>query len=318
MKMNPTYTMKYVAHQTGLKPYLIRTWEARYNAVRPQRSENNRRCFTDDDVRRLALLKRAVDAGHTISAVASLSTDELDQMIGQRLNIADDNGNTPPHASSAALHWEAQAAGFVEAALSHTVQIEPARLEKVLNEAAVDLPRQTFLQLVILPLFERIGLLWRTGRLKAIHEHMASVIVRAILWEMLRSVETAKTAPLIAVATPTGHWHEFGALASALAAAESGWRVAYFGPNLPAEEIVYAAKKTKAKAIALSLCHSIDQATLALELKKLRRLVGDDLPIFVGGSGAMKIRSSMGRMNTFIGSGLVEFRDMLEKLAGGD
>jgi DNA-binding transcriptional MerR regulator/methylmalonyl-CoA mutase cobalamin-binding subunit len=309
--------MKYVAHQTGIKPYLIRTWESRYKAVCPQRSENNRRCFTDDDVRRLALLKKAVDAGHTISSVASLSTDELDQLIGQRFRIAGGGGTTPPHASPYELDWDAQAARFVEAALSHTIQIEPARLERVLNEAAVDLPRQTFLQSVILPFFERIGVLWRNGRLKAIHEHMASVIVRAILWEMLRSVETSKTAPLIVVATPAGHWHEFGALASALAAAESGWRVGYFGPNLPADEIAYAAKKTGAKAIALSLCHAIDQERLVLALKKLRRLVGDGLPVFIGGAGAVTIRRAMDQMNTYIGMGLIEFRDKLESLADG-
>lgn len=287
-------------------------------AVCPQRSENNRRCFTDDDVRRLALLKKAVDAGHTISSVASLSTDELDQMIGQRLRIAGGDETGPPHSSSAELDWEAQASRFVDVALSHTIQIEPAQLEKVLNEAAVDLPRQTFLQSVFLPFFERIGVLWRTGRLKAIHEHMASVIVRAILWEMLRSVETSETAPLIVVATPAEHWHEFGALASALAAAESGMRVAYFGPNLPADEIAYAAKKTRAKAIPLSLCHSIDQGRLILEPKKLRRLVGDGLSMFNGGVGAMKIRSAMGRVNTYIGMGLIEFRDKLESVVGGE
>lgn len=307
--------MKYVAHQTGLKPYLIRTWESRYNAVCPQRSKTNRRCFTDDDVRRLALLKKAVDAGHSISSVASLSTDELDQMIGQQLRAGGD-GLRPPHSSTAELDWEAQAKHFVDVALSHTIHIEPARLESVLNEAVVDLPRQTFLQSVILPFFERIGVLWRTGRLKAIHEHMASVIVRAILWEMLRSVETAKTAPLIVVATPTGHWHEFGALASALAAAESGWRVGYFGPNLPADEIVYAVNKIGAKAIALSLTHSIDQERLVLELKKLRRLIGDNLPIFIGGAGAVSLRNAISHMNSYVGLNLIEFRDKLENLAG--
>ena len=308
--------MKYVSHQTGLKPYIIRTWESRYNAVCPQRSENNRRCFTDDDVKRLGLLKKAVDAGHTISSVASLSTDELDRLINQRLRIAESDRITPPHAPPMELDWGAQASRFVEAALSYTIQIEPTRLEKVLNEAAVDLPRQTFLQSVILPFFERLGVLWRTGRLKAIHEHMASVIVRAILWEMLRSVETSATAPLIVVATPTGHWHEFGALASALAATESGWRVAYFGPSLPADEIAYAAEKTGAKAIALSLCHSINQERLVLELRKLLRLVGDDLPVFIGGAGAMTIRGEMDRTNIYIEMDLIEFRDKLESLAG--
>jgi hypothetical protein len=58
MNMKSTYTIKYVASKTGLKPYLIRSWEARYQAICPQRSDSNRRCFTDNDVKRLRLLKK--------------------------------------------------------------------------------------------------------------------------------------------------------------------------------------------------------------------------------------------------------------------
>jgi DNA-binding transcriptional MerR regulator len=315
MKKQPTYSIRYVALRTGLKPYLIRTWESRYQAVCPQRSDSNRRCFTDDDVKRLALLKKAVDAGHNISSVASLSMDELDQLIGQDFRIANDDREAPPKTSASISDWESQAARFVEVALSHTIQLEPTLLEKALNEAAVDLPRHRFLQSVVFPLFERIGALWRTGRLKTAHEHMASAIVRAILWEMFRAIETSETAPCLVVATPVGHWHEFGALASALSAAESGWRVSYFGPNLPAEEIAYAAKKKRANALALSLCHSTDHERLVVELKKLRRLVGNGLPIFIGGPKAMSIGGIMGRTNTYTGMTLIEFRDELENIA---
>lgn len=315
MKSFPTYTIKYVAIKTGLKPYLIRSWESRHKAVCPQRSDSNRRCYTDDDIKRLGLLKKAVDAGHTISSVASLSTDDLRQLLGKTSRIADDGGNAPPDRSASILDWERHATRLVDMALSHTIQLEPTLLEKVLNDAAVDLPRQTFLQSVILPLFERIGTLWRNGRLKAIHEHMASVTVRAILWDMFRSVETSDTAPCLVVATPVGHWHEFGALASALSAVESGWRVAYFGPNLPAEEIAYAAKKTGAKALALSLCHLINQERLVIELKNLRRLVGDGLPIFIGGAGAMGLGNAIGRINSYVGINLIGFRDTLDVLA---
>jgi hypothetical protein len=54
-----------------------------------------------------------------------------------------------------------------------------------------------------------------------------------------------------------------------------------------------------------------------LELKKLRRLVGDGLPVFIGGAGAMTIRSTTARLNTFVGIDLIDLRDKLESLAGG-
>jgi methylmalonyl-CoA mutase cobalamin-binding subunit len=167
----------------------------------------------------------------------------------------------------------------------------------------------------VLPLFERIGELWRLGKLKTINEHMASVVIRSILWDMLRSVHLSEAAPRIVVATPVGHWHELGALASALAASESGWRVYYFGPNLPAEEIAYAAKKFSVRALALSLCHLLNDHRLSGELKKLRRLVGSDLPIFIGGPGTESVRQTLVQINAVSGIDLGGFRDKLEALA---
>jgi DNA-binding transcriptional MerR regulator/methylmalonyl-CoA mutase cobalamin-binding subunit len=315
MNMKSTYTIKYVSSKTGLKPYLIRSWEARYQAICPQRSDNNRRCFTDKDVKRLRLLKQAVDEGHPISTVAKMSSDELDRLLERDLMKVNADDAIDTGTASSGLAVDAMAADFVEQALFHTTRLNSSALEQVLNDAAVDMPRQSFLQLVVLPLFERIGELWRLGKLKTINEHMASVVVRRILWDMLRSVHLSEAAPRIIVATPVGHWHELGALASALAASESGWRVYYFGPNLPAEEIAYAAKQFSVKALALSLCHLLNDHRLSGELKKLRRLVGNDLAIFIGGPGADSARQTIAQIKAVSGIDLGGFREKLDVLA---
>ena len=313
--MKSTYTIKYVSSKTGLKPYLIRSWEARYQAICPQRSDNNRRCFTDKDVKRLRLLKQAVDEGHPISTVAKMSSDELGRLLERDIVKVNADDAIDTGTASSGLAVDAMAAYFVEQALFHTTRLNPSALEQVLNDAAVDMPRQSFLQLVVLPLFERIGELWRLGKLKTINEHMASVVVRRILWDMLRSVHLSEAAPRIIVATPVGHWHELGALASALAASESGWHVYYFGPNLPAEEIAYAAKQFSVKALALSLCHLLNDHRLSGELKKLRRLVGNDLAIFIGGPGADSVRQTIAQIKAVSGIDLGGFREKLDVLA---
>jgi methanogenic corrinoid protein MtbC1 len=143
---------------------------------------------------------------------------------------------------------------------------------------------------------------------------MASVIVRSLLWDMLRSVIVSENAPKMVVATPVGHWHEFGALASSLAASESGWRVLYFGPNLPSEEMAYAVKKFGAKAITLSLCHRLNDHQLAAELRKLRRLLGSRLPIFIGGAGALAAQKTIEAIGAVVVNDLRLFRDKLESL----
>jgi DNA-binding transcriptional MerR regulator len=312
-----TYTIKFVARQTGLKPYLIRSWEARYNAVCPQRSSNRRRCFSDDDIRRLSLLKQAVDQGHTISVVSKLDNAELGKLIAQGAARAD--RDAPAHGfERQEPAGTTDPADVVDAALEHITQLDTASLEGLLNDTAVAMPRQSFLQTVVLPIFEILGDGWRQGKVKIISEHMASVVIRSILWDMLRRVKSSDRAPCIIVATPVGHWHEIGALATALAASESGWRAAYFGPNLPSEEIVFAARRLRARALALSLCHRLADSPLVLELKKLHRLADRRLSIFIGGPGAGGVRQVAQQSGMITISDLDSLRKELEGLAAGD
>lgn len=315
MESNLFYPIKYVALQTGLKPYLIRTWEERHGVVNPKRSSSNRRLYSDQDIQRLKLLKTAVDRGHTISSVAPLSDQDLEALIER-------SQSGLPSADQALLQDTATPSDTLEnvcrhtvqAALSHIRQLDSRSLEKVLDDAAVAVPRQAFLQLIILPLFVRIGELWRDGKLKIVNEHMASTIVRSILWDMLRTIEVSATAPRIVIATPIGHWHEFGALASALAASESGWQAIYFGPNLPSEEIAYAVKKLDARVLTLSLCHRLNDNKLTVELVKIRRLVGKRLPIFIGGPGAVAAQKTIEGIRAEVVNDLSEFRRRIETL----
>jgi len=306
--------MQYVARRTGLKPYLIRTWEVRYDAVCPERSESNRRLYSDADIERLILLKKAVDSGHAISTVAPLTNQDLFALV-QTLETRRHLGSeTPPLADGRASD---DAARYIEAALEAILRLDASGLERVMTTAAVETTRPYFLQQVVMPLFTQIGTLWRSGDLKIVNEHLASVTVRSILWDMLRTIDVAATAPRILIATPVGHWHEIGAIAAALSASESGWRAYYFGPNLPSEEIAYAAQTSAARAICLSLCHQLDDYHLPIEMTKLRRTVGNNMPLFVGGSGTSTIAGLTKELGIEIVNDLKLFRNRLEKIARG-
>ena len=64
MKNDDNFSIRYVSIQTGLKPHILRTWEKRYSAVVPRRTETNRRIYNSVDIYRLKLIKRAVESGH--------------------------------------------------------------------------------------------------------------------------------------------------------------------------------------------------------------------------------------------------------------
>jgi DNA-binding transcriptional MerR regulator/methylmalonyl-CoA mutase cobalamin-binding subunit len=72
MSSDILYPVKAVAMRTGLSPHVLRIWERRHGAVTPRRSGANRRLYTAEEVARLILLKKAVDAGHAIGRIARL------------------------------------------------------------------------------------------------------------------------------------------------------------------------------------------------------------------------------------------------------
>jgi methanogenic corrinoid protein MtbC1 len=262
------------------------------------------------------LLKAAVGAGHTISSVADLSDDDLAALVG--LGSGNGNGSysiKPQDDAIVVDHQLHDINSTIELALRHVMQLDQKSLESVLSAAAMELPRQAFIQHVIGPMFSRIGELWRTGQLKIIHEHMASIVVRAMLWDMLRVCNVSNTAPRLLVATPVGHWHEFGALTLALAAYESGWQALYFGPDLPSEEIAYAVTAHDAKVLTMSISHSISNASFAVELKKIRRLIGEDVPIIIGGYAAQSLKRIIHAAGGILIDDLAQFRSKIETLA---
>lgn len=278
MDKKGVYAIRYVSQRTGLTPHVIRAWEKRYQAVVPLRSAKNRRLYSEDDVQRLQLLKRVTDEGHNISHVAKLDSSELLELAQQEAPM------TPWAPKNNGLHLQQKAAQDYRCeCLSAVINLDPDRLNRSYDKAAVDLTRSALLKEVIVPLFEEIGNLWRNGALKIINEHMATSVTRTLLLNMLRATAVSESAPRIVVATVVGQWHDMGALTVALTAAEYGWQPLYFGPNLPVEEIAAAVKQSSARAVAISITHLLDQHPFINELRKLRRYIGDDLILFVGG-----------------------------------
>jgi hypothetical protein len=75
------HPMDVVTLRTGLRVDVIPAWEGRREAVRPRRGSGNRRLYTDDDIRRLGLIRRTVEAGRQIGQVARLSNADLREYL---------------------------------------------------------------------------------------------------------------------------------------------------------------------------------------------------------------------------------------------
>jgi MerR family transcriptional regulator, light-induced transcriptional regulator len=292
-----------VSDQTGLSPDVIRVWERRYGVVTPERDEGGRRLYTDEDLARLRLLARATSGGRSIGQVAELGAAELAELV--RSDEAGRHGLARRPAPVSA----GEAARVVERGLARTRALDGGGLEWELRRASTVLELPTFLEEVVAPLFVRIGEEWHGGRMSVAQEHLASRAASAVLGGLvgLAGAGVDADAPVVVVATPAGDRHEIGALLVAAEAVTRGWRVAYLGADLPAAEIVGAARDTGARCVALSLVHGANGGS-AGEVAAVRAGVPAGVEVVVGGAASAAAEGVPGVRRL---DGLAELRSYL-------
>jgi len=274
------HPIQVVARRTGLTLDVIRMWERRYGAVRPLRSGTNRRLYTDEEVERLALLRRATLLGRSIGAVAQLPTAELASIVeaDEAAAVAVEAPAEPSPLSAASHH--------LRECLDALDRPDPAHLRAALSAATLDLGTVALFDQVVAPLLQTIGERWATGSLAVWQEHLAVATIRPLL-ESLRESRAGDGAGFdLVVATPARQHHEMGALMAAAIAASEGFRVTYLGADAPSEDIAAAAARCGARAVALSIVHPAGDSELATDLRKLRRALPGSVRVYVGGGAA--------------------------------
>lgn len=307
MKTERWHPIQVTAARTGLTQHAIRAWERRYGVVTPRRTPTNRRLYSDDDVRRLSLLHRVTQAGWSVGQVAHLSTDELDLLLkesedAQGLTQTPVDSLTPGHCLAQALHG--------------IKNLDGRALETSLYRAEADFGTSNAIDAVIAPLIYEVGEGWRAGTLRIAHEHLASNAIRTYLSNVRLERKVPPGAPSLVCATPAGQWHELGALMAAAVAAVEGWNVTYLGPNLPAEEIVTAARTVKTRIVALSIVYPGDDPMMLPALRKLRKTLPSETSVVAGGRAALNYEAALREIGAESITGMSAWRVVLERHHG--
>jgi methanogenic corrinoid protein MtbC1 len=303
---NASHPIKLVARLTGLSVYVIRIWEQRYGAVKPERTGANHRLYSDQQVERLKLLREVTQAGHNIGLIAHWPTEKL------RKQAAESSG--PLRAvSRTALSASTSIGSLTEECVSAMKALDAIAFDDALKRGATALGTMGLLQRVIAPLAQMIGELWIEGSITVAHEHLATSVLRAFLLNVAKPIGETKQKPCLVVATPAGQIHELGALLVSAMATLLDWQVIYLGASLPAPEIAGAARQSRARAVALSLVYPEDDAELENELKLLRELLPADVAILTGGRAMSAYQDAIHKIGSVQTDDL---RDLAAKLEG--
>lgn len=298
------HTIRVAARRSGLSAHVIRVWEKRYDAVSPDRTDTNRRLYSEDEIERLTLLRTATHAGHSIGSIARLPTERLRKLVTETAALP--ALPTPAKTTGAAT--------LIESAIAAIQRLDAPELEQILGRAAVTFGQHGLLEKVIGPLAVKVGDLWRDGTLTAAHEHFASALIRSFLARHSKPFAVNGNAPGILVATPAGQLHELGAVMVAAAANDLGWRVVYLGVSLPAVEIASAARQNQARAVALSIVFPGDDPNLAAELEILRMHLPNEIGLIVGGRAADSYKPTLQKIGALRANELRELYPILERL----
>lgn len=289
----PLYPIRAVSRLTGLSVDTLRAWERRYRVVVPQRGPNGR-LYNELDIQRLLLLREGLEHGHSIGRLARMAEDDLKTLL--KLPKVDLNNGSTNGQPSPEKEVVAEIVGAIE-------RFDYATMDQLLGRMALLLPLRDLIYQVALPLLRLTGKRWHEGTFSVAQEHMVSGLLRNLLGGLIRLHRTSEAPARLMFATTAGERHEFGILVGAMLAAGCGLDALYLGPDLPADEIVVAARKSGAHVVVLGLVHDLptpeeveatrnDLATIATELPESTELWigGEGLDEVLRGSTSSRLR----------------------------
>jgi len=259
-----------ICSETGLSADVVRVWERRYGFPVPVRLPSGHRRYRQDDLHRLRLMAEAVAQGHRPSLVAKAGEADL-----KRLLIPSDH---PP----------------VKELFESVMAMDTEQMRRLLRQALVHHGWKPFLQQVVSPLLDRVGMAWAEGSMGIHHEHLLTEVLEDFLRELRLECRTSPGRGSVLLCTLPGERHRLGLLMAALAYAANGMRTELLGVDLPVASIAQAARALKVDQVAVSLSIQSAGETTRRLLMDLKERLPAGCHLLVGGQGAARTRKIEG------------------------
>lgn len=288
------YAIGTAARLAGIPPETLRIWERRYQLLEPGRTGGGHRLYGEDDVTLLRAVKRLVDAGMRIGAVAVLQHDQI-RAEAVRLGPAE----TPVQERVSPLIEE-----IIEAARS----LDERRVATLLDRPLLLASGEEVVQTLYLRLLQRVGDLWHEGKLSISVEHFVEKMVTARVLSVLQSTPQPAGGHLALCACPPDDRHEVGLFAAALSLKSGGFPVTILGADVPADDIADAVKSSEPSLLILAVTNQMSSGTAQRVRAVLERDPVRRVPLILGGANARAFAQTLNRPASVI--------DRIEDLVG--
>ncbi len=270
-----TYKIDHVARLTGLSKHVIRSWERRFDLLKPIRGDNRYRMYSREDVELLNYLKDQLEEGFAIGELASLGREELfTQMQNNKDKVEVSAENSFKH--------------ILDALLSSISPLDRTRFIRLLNESSALFPFDEVFYKIFIPLQHKIGDLWHKGKIGVGEEHFVTNHIRQKFLSVLNQTPVSSQGPKVVIACLPNDNHEMASWIAAYQCAMNGCQVFYLGASMPVKELGAFCTLTRPSLVLLSCTGIMTESEAKSLVDDYARMVLPICPVWAGGS-AMEV-----------------------------
>jgi DNA-binding transcriptional MerR regulator len=217
------YQIHELERLTGVKAGTIRILEKRYGLVSPERTDTNRRYYSDKQLRKLLNVATLLAFGHKISRIASLSENDIDDRIQVELQK---NGSGHVYL------------GYTNDMVMSMLAFDEISFEKIFSTVVLRYGLYEAMVNIVYPFLNKVGVLWSVGKTSPVQEHFASCIIRRKLMAATDGLFAPdKKSKKFLLFLPPSEWHEIGLLFANYIIRAAGNETIYLGQNVPYENV---------------------------------------------------------------------------------
>lgn len=271
----PTFNMKAVVQETGLKPDTLRAWERRYNLPQPDRTEGRHRLYSRRDIETLKWLMTRQDEGLNISHAVELWNRLLSEGKDPLVERPNPTAVSQPVITSGTTMTQLRQS-WIKACLAFDEHTAEAALTQAF---ALYSPENVCFELLQKGLSE-IGEGWYAGTVTVQQEHFASALALRRLEALVAAAPRPTRTKRILIGCPPHEEHTFIPLLLTLLLRRRGWDVIYLGANVPVERLETTIKSTRPE-IAIFPAQQLHTAAALPEIAAI--LADQDIPLAFGG-----------------------------------
>lgn len=264
-----------VERDTGLTKDTLRVWERRYGFPNPGRDAFGERLYPIEQVDKLRVLRRLMDAGHRPGKLIHLPMPAL-LVLGRQ----ERQGSSAAPAQPSAAGLAAPDVGeFL--ALIHSRQ--PEALRRSLAQSLLRLGLERFVFDVAAPLTRLIGEAWSRGELEIYDERLSIESLQTVMRGALASISSPGAPPTVMLTTVPSEGHGLGLLMAESLLSLQGCRCLSLGVQTPLWDIVLASRAHRVDVLALSFSSALNAAQVIDSLTELREKLPAATRIWAGG-----------------------------------